>query len=108
MKNNYGKLTKKKAIELLYEYEHYLSVISHKILDVEIIKTKGETDCAQILIKTSCGVEKYFISSYGIISNMLHDSVDTVLITNENPFVDYDKKEVHLTTNEHPFIDEVI
>lgn len=87
MKNNYGKLTKKKAIELLYEHDDYLRYISHKILDVEIIKIKGETDCAQILIKTGVGVEKYFISSYGIISNLLHDSVDTVLISKENPFL---------------------
>ena len=87
MKNNYGKLTKKKAIEMLYKHDDYLNYISHKILDVEIIKTKGETDCAQILIKTSCGIEKYFISSFGIVSNLLHDSTDTVLVSKENPFL---------------------
>lgn len=87
MKNNYGKLTKKKAIELLYEYDALLNMYPHKILDVEIFKTKGETDCAQILIKMDDMINKYFISSFGIVSNLLHDSVDTVLLTKENPFL---------------------
>lgn len=106
MKNNYGKLTKRKVVELLYKYDKCFSITAHKILDIEIFKEEGKTDCAQILTKSAVGVERYFISCYGIIVRCLEDpKMKNHLITNENPFIDYDKKEVHLTTNEHSFID---
>lgn len=90
--NNYGKLTKKKAIELLYKYDATLSICTHKILDVEIIKRKDETDCAEILTKSAVGVERYFISCYGIIVKCLDDDKKKInLITNENPFLSEEK-----------------
>lgn len=92
MKNSYGKLTKKKAIELIYKYDEGLSLFSHKILDVEIFKTESETDCAQILLKTPLGVERYFISCYGIIVTCLDDEKRKItLITNVNPFLSEEK-----------------
>lgn len=93
MKNNYGKLTKKKAIELIYKYDKVLSLFSHKILDVEILKTENETDCAQILAKTPLGVERYFISCYGIIVTSLDDDKKVTLITNMNPFLSEENKD---------------
>ena len=88
MKNNYGTLTKRKVIELLYKYDACFSITAHKILDIEIIKTKGETDCANILTKSAVGVERYFISCYGINVVCLDDNErKTSLITNENPFL---------------------
>lgn len=88
MKNNYGKLTKKQAIELLYKYDDTLSICEHKILDVEIFKGKDKTDSAEILVKTPIGVDRYFISCYGIIVKCLDDYKNkTNLITSKNPFL---------------------
>lgn len=87
MKNNYGKLTKKKAIELLYKYDSTLNFISHKILDVEILKSKNESDCAVILVKSHGAVDKYFISCYGISFTSL-DECETCILTDKNIFLE--------------------
>lgn len=88
MKNNYGTLTKRKVIELLYKYDECFSITAHKVLDIEIIKIKGETDCANILTKSAVGVERYFISCYGINVTCLDDKERKIsLITNDNPFL---------------------
>lgn len=94
MKNNYGKLTEKKAIELLYKYDATLSICNHKILDVVIFKGEDKTDSAEILVKTPIGVDRYFISCYGIIVKCLDDyKHETNLITNENPFLIEENKD---------------
>ena len=91
MKNDYGKLTKKKAIELLYKYDSTLEFFIHKILYVEILRSENESDCAVILVK-SCGViDKYFISCFGISVTLLIDG-ETNVITNKNVFLESEGK----------------
>lgn len=91
MKNNYGKLTKKKAIELLYKYDITLDFIPHKILDVDVLKTKNDCDCAEILVK-SCGIiDKYFISCYGISLTTLSEN-EIRVITDKNVFLESEEK----------------
>lgn len=87
MKNNYGKLTKKKAIELLYKYDSTLEFFKHKILDVEILRTENEADCAVIILKSSGLLEKYFISCFGISTTNLKDN-ETYVITDKNVFLE--------------------
>ena len=88
MKNDYGKLTKKLVVELLYKYDECFSITPHKILDIEIFKDRDKTDCAQVLTKSAVGVERYFISCYGIIVKNLDDPKMKIdLITGENPFL---------------------
>lgn len=87
MKNNYGKLTKKKAIELLYKYDVTLLICTHKILDVEILKTKGETDSAIIYIKEYHDIYKYFISCFGISVEELSGK-EINLLTTKNVFIE--------------------
>lgn len=91
MKNNYGKLTKKKAIELLYKYDTTLDFFPHKILDVEILRSKNEADCAVILVKSSGLLEKYFISCFGISNTTLNDG-ETYVITDKNIFLESEEK----------------
>lgn len=91
MKNNYGKLTKKKAIELLYKYDSTLEFISHKILDIEILRSENETDCAVILIKSNGLVDKYFISCFGISLTTL-DENKVCIITDKNIFLESEEK----------------
>lgn len=91
MKNNYGKLTKKKAIDLLNEYDFLLTLIPYKILDVEILKSKGECDCAEILIKYAGTIDKYFISCYGISVTTLTEN-EIKIITDKNIFLESEEK----------------
>ncbi len=91
MKNNYGKLTKKKAIELLYKYDSTLEFFKHKILDVEILRSENETDCAVILVKSYGLVEKYFISCFGISTTTLNED-KTIIIADKNIFLESEDK----------------
>lgn len=91
MKNNYGKLTKKKAIELLYKYDSTLEFFTHKILDVEIFRSENESDCAVIMIKSYGLIDKYFISCFGISVTTLNDG-ETNVITNKNVFLESEGK----------------
>lgn len=91
MKNNYEKLTKKKAIELLYKYDSTLSICTHKILDVEVIRSKDETDCAIIYIKEYYEIYKYFISCFGISVEELSGK-GTSILTTENVFLESEEK----------------
>lgn len=91
MKNNYGKLTKKKAIELLYKYDPTLSICTHKILDTEILKSKDETDSAIIYIKEYHSIYKYYVSCFGISVEELSEN-NMTLLTTENVFLESEEK----------------
>ena len=91
MKNNYGKLTKKKAIELIYKYDTTLDLLPHKILDIEILKSKDETDTAVIYIKECYYIKKYYISCFGISVEKLSEN-NFKLLTTENVLLESEEK----------------
>ena len=91
MKNNYGKLTKKKAIELLYKYDSTLEFVTHKILNVEILRFSNKADCAVIYVK-SCGlIDKYSISYFGITKTTFNFG-EMNIITDKNIFLESEEK----------------
>lgn len=87
MKNNYGKLTKKKVLSIINTYDETIRYLSMKVLDIEIYKSDGECDCAQVIIKYAGLLGKYFISSYGITFTSLEDG-ECDMITEKNIFLE--------------------